>query len=159
VLSVTVQVGAVPVQAPRHSFNLLPAAAAAVTVLRGPCTGPLIGGPVTVTASGGREVARVTLVKALQAAGVPVQSAGGKVVHVVGYGDRLTDLSPGAEMTVGMDQPCLLASARSPVLAATYSSSPASLSALADVIAGKAKAPGRSPVGVTGLPRSACAKK
>jgi beta-N-acetylhexosaminidase len=59
---------------------------------------------------------------------------------------------------VGMDRPDLLASARSPVLAATYSSSPASLSALADVIAGRARAPGRSPVGVTGLPRSACSR-
>jgi beta-N-acetylhexosaminidase len=118
-----------------------------------------VDGPVTVTASGGREVARVALVKALQAAGVPVQSAGGKVVHLVGYGDRLTDLSLDAQVTVGMDKPDLLASARSPVLVATYSSSPASLSALAEVIAGRAKAPGRSPVEVTGLPRSACSKR
>jgi beta-N-acetylhexosaminidase len=146
------------VGSPEHQRPVRAAAAASVTVLRGACSGPLIGGPVTVTASGGREVARVTLVKALQAAGVPVQSAGGKVVHLVGYGDRRTDLSPSAEMTVGMDRPDLLASARSPVLAATYSSSPASLSALADVIAGRARAPGRSPVGVTGLPRSACSR-
>jgi phosphoglucosamine mutase len=34
----------------------------------------------------------------------------------------------------------------------------ASLSALADVIAGTAKATGRSPVRVTGLPRSACVR-
>jgi beta-N-acetylhexosaminidase len=146
------------VGSPEHRRRIREAAAASVTVLRGACSGPLIDGPVTVTASGGREVARVTLVKALQAAGVPVQSAGGKVVHLIGYGDRRTDLSLSAEMTVGMDQPDLLASARSPVLAATYSSSPASLSALADVIAGRAKAPGRSPVAVTGLPRSACSK-
>jgi hypothetical protein len=32
VLRLTVQVGALPVQAPRHSFNLLPAAAVAVRV-------------------------------------------------------------------------------------------------------------------------------
>jgi len=146
------------VNSPDHQRVVREAAAASVTVLRGPCSGPLIGGPVTVTASGGREVARVTLVKALQAAGVPVQSAGGKVVHLIGYGDRSTDLSLSAEMTVGMDRPDLLSAARSPVLVATYSSSPASLSALADVIAGKAKAPGRSPVAVTGLPRSACVK-
>jgi beta-N-acetylhexosaminidase len=94
----------------------------------------------------------------LQAAGVPVQSAGGKVVHLVGYGDRLTDLSLGAEATVAMDKPDLLGASRTPVLVATYSSSAASLSALAGVIAGTAKAPGRSPVRVAGLPRSACVR-
>ncbi|HET6531566.1 MAG TPA: glycoside hydrolase family 3 N-terminal domain-containing protein [Actinoplanes sp.] len=143
---------------PEHQRAVRAAAAASITVLRGPCTGPAVRGPVTVTASGGREVARVTLVKALQAAGVPVQSAGGKVVHLVGYGDRRTDLSTGAEVTVGMDQPDLLASARSPVLISTYSSSPASMAALADVVAGRERAPGRSPVRVPGLPRSACAR-
>ncbi|HEU4346367.1 MAG TPA: glycoside hydrolase family 3 N-terminal domain-containing protein [Actinoplanes sp.] len=145
-------------RSPEHERAVSAAAAASVTVLRGRCTGPLVDGPVTVTASGGREVARVTLVKALQAAGVPVRSAGGRIVHLVGYGDRLTDLSLDAEVTVGMDKPDLLGAARSPVLVATYSSSPASLSALAGVIAGKVKAPGRSPVAVSGLPRSACVK-
>ena len=41
---------------------------------------------------------------------------------------------------------------------ATYSSSKLSLTALAAVIAGKAKAPGKSPIEVTGLKRSACVK-
>ncbi|GIF20951.1 beta-N-acetylhexosaminidase [Actinoplanes tereljensis] len=130
--------------------------AASITVLKGPCTGPLVAGPVTVTAADGREVARVTLVKALQAAGVNVLAAGGKVVHLVGYGDSGTDLDPAAAVTVIMDTPYLLASAKSPVLVATYSSSKLSLTALAAVIAGKAKAPGKSPVAVTGLPRTAC---
>ncbi len=132
------------------------AAAASITVLRGRCSGPLPAGPVSVTASGGRDAARTTLVKALQEAGVPVQAAGGTVVHLVGYGDRRTDLSPDAAVTVMMDHPALLAGATSPTLIATYSSSPASLSALADVLAGKAKAPGRSPVTVPGLPPSTC---
>ncbi|MFB9359147.1 glycoside hydrolase family 3 protein [Actinoplanes nipponensis] len=134
------------------------AAAAAVTLLRGRCSGPLVSGPVTVTASGGRDAARIALVKALQAAGVKVQAAGGTVVHLVGYGDRQTDLSPDAAITVIMDTPQLLAGARSPTLLATYSSSPLSLTALATVLAGKATAPGRSPVAVAGLPRSACVK-
>ena len=43
-------------------------------------------------------------------------------------------------------------------LVATYSSSQASMVALAAVLAGKAKAPGRSPVAVEGLPPSACAR-
>jgi beta-N-acetylhexosaminidase len=141
-----------------HGRAVLAADAASVTVLRGKCSGPLITGPVTVTASDGREVARVALVKALQAAGKRVQAAGGKEVHLVGYGDRSVDLSLAAEITVAMDTPYLLGASRSPTLLATYSSSQLSMTALADVIAGTAAAPGRSPVGITGLPRSACVK-
>ncbi|GAA2626673.1 glycoside hydrolase family 3 protein [Paractinoplanes durhamensis] len=130
--------------------------AASITVLRGACAGPLVAGPVTVTAADGREVARVTLVRALQAAGVNVQAAGGKIIHLVGYGDKAADLDQAAAVTVIMDTPGLLASAKSPVLVASYSSSKLSLTALASVIAGKTKAPGKSPVAVPGLPRTAC---
>jgi beta-N-acetylhexosaminidase len=143
---------------PEHVRAVGAADAAAITLLKGPCTGPLVSGPVTVTASGGREAARVALVKALQTAGVQVQAAGGKVVHLVGYGDRRTDLSPEATVTVIMDTPYLLEGSRSPTLLATYSSSPLALTALATVLAGKAKAPGKSPVAVGKLPRSACAE-
>jgi beta-N-acetylhexosaminidase len=130
--------------------------AASITLLKGSCTGPLVTGPVTVTAAEGREVARVNLVRALQAAGIDVQAAGGKIIHLVGYGDKPSDLDPAAAVTVMMDTPYLLASAKSPTLIATYSSSKLSLTALATVIAGQAKAAGKSPVAVTGLPRSAC---
>jgi beta-N-acetylhexosaminidase len=143
---------------PAHQQAVLAADAASITVLRGKCSGPLVTGPVTVTASGGREVARVNLVKALQAAGVQVVAANGTIIHLVGYGDRQVDLSPAAALTVVMDTPYLLAAAQSATLIATYSSSQLSLTALANVIAGKATAPGRSPVAVTGLPRSACVK-
>ena len=131
-------------------------AASAVTVLRGRCSGALVAGPVTVTAGPQRELARTTLVKELQAAGVRVQAAGGSVVHLVGYGDRGTDLNPAAAVTVTMDTPYLLASAKSPTLVATYSSSRLSMAGLARVLAGKAKATGRTPVAVAGLPRTAC---
>jgi beta-N-acetylhexosaminidase len=130
--------------------------AASVTVLRGSCRGPLLTGPITVTAAAGREVARGNLVRALQAAGAKVQAAGGQVVHLVGYGDNPADLDPAAAVTVMMDTPYLLASARSPTLIATYSSSKLSLTALAGLLAGTAKAGGRSPVAVPGLPASAC---
>lgn len=129
---------------------------ASITILKGNCDGPLLTGPVTVTAPEEREVARVNLVRALQAAGVPVQAAGGKIIHLVGYGDKPADLDPGAAITVMMDTPYLLAGAKSPTLIATYSSSKLSLTALATVIAGKAKATGKSPVAINGLPRSAC---
>ena len=144
------------VSSPAHQEAVGRLAAAAVTVLRGRCSGALVAGPVTVTAAPSREAARVNLVKALQAAGLDVQAAGGAVVHLVGYGDKRTDLDPAAAITVGMDTPHLLASAKSPTLIATYSSSALSLTGLAQVIAGKAEAAGRSPVAVAGLPRSAC---
>nr|WP_249998195.1 glycoside hydrolase family 3 N-terminal domain-containing protein [Actinoplanes sp. M2I2] len=144
------------VGSPEHEKAVAALDAASITVLRGPCSGALLSGPVTVTAPGDREVARVNLVRALQAQGFKVQAAGGAVVRLVGYGDKSVDLDPAARVTVMMDTPHLLASSRSPVLVATYSSSKLSLNALAAVLAGKAQAPGRSPVAVTGLPRTAC---
>jgi len=141
---------------PAHQQAVAALDAASVTVLRGSCQGPLLTGPITVTASEGREVARVNLVHALQAAGAKVQAAGGRIVHLVGYGDGTVDLDPTAAVTVMMDTPYLLASAKSPTLIATYSSSKLSLTALADLLAGRAKATGRSPVAVPGLPVSAC---
>jgi len=131
-------------------------AAAAVTVLRGPCQGPLVKAPVTVTAASGRDQQRSWLVEALKAAGVETADSGGGRIHLVGYGDSSADLAPGAAATVAMDLPTVLAKATSPVRVATYSSTRAAMTALAAVIAGKAPAPGRSPIDVAGLPRSAC---
>jgi beta-N-acetylhexosaminidase len=131
------------------------AAAAAVTVLRGGCTGPLVHGPVTVTSSNGRDQQRAWLTDALRQQKVPVVPAGGTEVRLVGYGDDTTDLGQAA-VTVGMDLPGMLRDAKSPVLLATYSSSQASMTALAAVLAGAARAPGHSPVDIAGLPRSAC---
>ena len=139
-----------------HEAAVAPLAAAAVTLLRGPCDGPLVTGPVTVSAAAGRDVARSRLVEALAAAGVEVVDEGGTVVHLVGFGDDRSDLREDAGVTVAMDTPYLLEKARSPVLVATYSSSRLSLAALADVLAGRARAPGRSPVPLAGLPASAC---
>jgi beta-N-acetylhexosaminidase len=50
----------------------------------------------------------------------------------------------------------VLATADSPALLATYSSTEPALRAVAAVIAGRATAVGRSPVAVAGLPRTAC---
>jgi beta-N-acetylhexosaminidase len=139
-----------------HHRAVAPVAAASVTVLRGPCTGPLVDGPVTVTASSGRDRARDWLAEALSAAGARVTHSGETVVHLVGYGDGPGDLRDDASVTVTMDTPHLLERAGSPVLLATYSSSRLSMRALAAVLTGQATAPGRSPVAVPGLPRSAC---
>ncbi|MFD2763449.1 glycoside hydrolase family 3 protein [Micromonospora eburnea] len=130
-------------------------AAAAVTMLRGRCDAPVTG-PVTVTSAAGRDRARAALTEALTAAGVDVVPSGGRIVHLVGYGDGAGDLRADAAVTVAMDTPYVLADAKSPTLLATYSSSQASLTALAGVLAGKALPAGRSPVPVTGLPATAC---
>ncbi|MGI5148355.1 glycoside hydrolase family 3 protein [Plantactinospora sp. CA-294935] len=132
------------------------AAASSITMLRGRCGGPLLTGPVTVTAASGRERSRDRLSQALRAAGVKVTPSGGAVVHLVGYGDTAADLRGDATVTVAMDTPYLLGRANSKVLLATYSSNPASLTALAEVLTGRARPTGRSPVPVGGLPRTSC---
>ncbi|WP_435826633.1 glycoside hydrolase family 3 protein [Micromonospora inaquosa] len=140
---------------PAHRAAADALAAAAVTVLRGTC-GAGVRGPVTVTSSDGRDGTRATLTAALTAAGVSVKPSGGTIVHLVGYGDGAEDLSADAAVTVAMDTPYVLADAKSPTLLATYSSSRASMTALAAVLAGKARPGGRSPVPVPGLPATTC---
>ncbi|SCL68358.1 beta-N-acetylhexosaminidase [Micromonospora citrea] len=141
---------------PAHRKAAEDLAAAAVTMLRGSCGGA-VRGPVTVTSSGGRDHTRAALTEALTAAGVKVVPSGGTVVHLVGYGDGAGDLRADAAVTVAMDTPYVLAKAKSPTLLATYSSSRASMTALAGVLAGKARPGGRSPVPVPGLPATTCA--
>jgi len=153
-LAATPTAGDVGVAAHRDAAQAV--AAAAVTVLKGACSGPLVRGQVSVTASNGRGQQVAWLSAALKAQGVSVVASGGQRVHLVGYADGTGDLASGAAVTVAMDTPYLLRSATSAVRIATYSSSEASMRALAAVLAGKAPAPGRSPVAVTGLPRSAC---
>lgn len=131
-------------------------AAAAVTVLKGRCGAALVSGPVRITSSAGRDRQRAWLTEALAANGMTVVRSGGTVVHLVGYGDTEPDLSREAAVTVGMDLPYLLEKATSGTLVATYSSSRASMEALGAVLAGRAGAPGRCPVRLSGLPRSAC---
>lgn len=142
--------------APAHRAAADALATAAVTVLRGTCGGA-VRGPVTVTSSGGRDGTRTVLTAALTAAGVQVKPSGGTIVHLVGYGDGANDLRADAAVTVAMDTPYVLSGAKSPTLLATYSSSRASMTGLAAVLAGKARPGGRSPVTVPGLPATTCA--
>ncbi|WP_203657298.1 glycoside hydrolase family 3 protein [Actinocatenispora rupis] len=129
-------------------------AAAAVTTLRGQCTGPLVSGTVRLT--GGTDQKRSWLTDALRANGITVSTSGGTQVALTGYGDTTRDLSPNADVTVGMDEPYLLSEVRSKTVLATFGATKESMTALAAVLAGKATAPGRSPVPIQGLPRSAC---
>jgi beta-N-acetylhexosaminidase len=118
-------------------------AAKAVTVLKGRWEPAR---RLCVTASAGRERARGWLVDALRIRGVDAVPDAATRVHLVGYGDTGPDLAADATVTVAMDTPYLLARSASPVLLATYSSSQASMVALAAVLAGHATASGRSPV-------------
>ncbi|MGH3737898.1 MAG: glycoside hydrolase family 3 protein [Micromonosporaceae bacterium] len=127
-------------------------AAAAVTVLKGRCDGALVPGSVQVT--GGTDRQREWLTEALRDYGLKVGA--GARVHLTGYGDGPGDLAPGAQVTVGMDTPYLLARAGTPTVLAAYGANEFSMRAVAAVLAGKAPAPGRSPVPVKGLPASAC---
>jgi beta-N-acetylhexosaminidase len=136
-----------------HAEGVAQAAAASITVLKGQCTA--VTGPLTVTAAKGRDAARDRLAQALRDQGVGV-GPGGTVVHLVGYGDSKADLNAKAAVTVAMDTPYILGLAASPMRIATYSSSPLSMDALAAVLAGKATAPGKSPVAVKGLARTSC---
>ncbi|WP_432977848.1 glycoside hydrolase family 3 N-terminal domain-containing protein [Dactylosporangium sp. CA-233914] len=130
------------------------AAAAAITILRGKCSGALVTGPIRVTAAGG-DTARGWLEENLRAAGAEVVTQGGSEIRLISYGRGSADLSSTAAVTVALDTPHVLGSAKG-TLVATYSSSRASMAALSDVLLGKAKAPGHTPVPVPGLPASAC---
>jgi beta-N-acetylhexosaminidase len=141
---------------PAHRAAALSVAQAAITVLRGRCDGPLVDGPVRVTASAGRDQQVTWLTEALTAEGVPVVTQGGQRVHLIGLLDGPADLAPDAAVTVSMDTPFLLAGATSPLRVATYSSTQVAMRALAAVLAGRSRAPGHSPVPVDGLPASAC---
>ncbi|MFI5911527.1 glycoside hydrolase family 3 protein [Dactylosporangium sp. NPDC051541] len=130
------------------------AAAAAITIFRGPCGGALAKGPLRVTAAGA-DTSRGVLEDALRQAGAEVVTQGGTEIRLIGYGRGSADLSASAAVTVALDTPYVLSTAKG-TLVATYSSSKASMSALADVLVGKAKATGRSPVPVQGLQPTAC---
>lgn len=140
-------------QSAGHQAEVAAAASAAITVLRGPCTGRLVQGPVTIT--GGVAGQRDILAAALRKAGIAVTANASTVVNLVGYGDDSSALRRAA-VTVGMDAPYLLSQVDSPVVLASYGGAPASLQAVAAVLAGTAKAPGRLPIPVSGFPASAC---
>jgi beta-N-acetylhexosaminidase len=138
---------------PADRAAALEVAAAAVTVLRGSCTGPLVRGPVTIAGDKWTQQ-RQWLTEALAAHGITT-GAGGGTVRLIGYGEGTSALGP-ADVTIAMDIPTVLSAAPGS-LVATYSASQVSMQALAVVLAGKAKAPGRTPVPVSGLKPSACA--
>ncbi|MBD8868551.1 beta-N-acetylhexosaminidase [Nocardioides sp. MJB4] len=121
--------------------------AAAVTVVAGPCSGRLVGDGVRVRGSDPAQVA--TFRAAARAAGLPL-----------GAGTNVTLLGRGADpvrrgVAVALATPYVLGRSRAPVRIATFGSTPGAMSALVQVLLGRARAPGRLPVEVPGV-RAGC---
>ncbi|HJW00498.1 MAG TPA: glycoside hydrolase family 3 N-terminal domain-containing protein [Arthrobacter sp.] len=118
--------------------------AGAVTVLSGPCSGPLVPGSVQV--AGGSPQERARFEAAAVKAGLAI--GGGPVVNLIGYGGA----PAGGDIAVSLDAPWPLKDSPAPVKVALYGRSPGAFDALAAVLAGKATAPGKLPAAVGSFP-------
>ncbi|TLM85503.1 beta-N-acetylhexosaminidase [Pseudarthrobacter sp. NamE2] len=118
--------------------------AAAVTVVSGPCAGPLVPGAVRV--AGGRPGDRQRFEAAAARAGLALGS--GPVVNLIGFGGR----PGGGDIEVALDAPWALQASPAPVRLALYGRTDAAFDALVAVLAGKAPAPGNLPAAVGTLP-------
>jgi len=114
--------------------------AAAVTVLTGPCHGPMVPGSVRV--AGGSELDRARFANAARAAGIALGT--GPLVTLIGY-----EQPPAAgDVVVALDAPWPLAGSAAPAKVALYGRSQEAFNVLAAVLAGKAAAPGKLPAAV-----------
>ncbi len=122
--------------------------AAGATVVSGPCRGRLVAASV-------RPVGDAALVSrfksAARRAGLGVGA--GTTVALLGHGDRPRR----ADVVVSTDTPYVLGSSRGRTARiAMYGETPGAMQALVRVLLGRAKAPGRLPVKVAGVPRTGC---
>ncbi len=118
--------------------------ASAVTVVSGPCSGPLVPGAVRVAGGGPGDKERFEAAAAR--AGLSVGT--GPLVNLIGYGGR----PAGGDIEVALDAPWTLQASPAPVRLALYGRSDAAFDALAAVLAGKAPAPGKLPAAVGTIP-------
>ncbi|MFK5633817.1 glycoside hydrolase family 3 protein [Ornithinimicrobium sp. LYQ103] len=121
--------------------------AAAITIVQGPCSGPLIDGGVVPM---GDPLAVQRLEHAAESAGVPVGT--GTTVELLRPGQP----SRGAQIAVALETPYLLGGSGAPVRIALFGDTPGAVAALVDVLTGEATAPGRLPVPVDGVERAGC---
>jgi beta-N-acetylhexosaminidase len=118
---------------------------AAITVLAGPCQGPMV--PATVRVTGGSAQDRSRFAAAAQAAGIGIGS--GPLVSLIGFGGSPAVPETAApDVAVALDAPWPLADSAAPAKIALYGRSQGAFDALAAVLAGKASAPGKLPVAV-----------
>jgi beta-N-acetylhexosaminidase len=118
---------------------------AAITVLAGPCAGPMV--PDTVRVTGGSAQDRSRFAAAAQKAGIGIGS--GPLVSLIGFGGSPAAPETAApDVAVALDAPWPLADSAAPAKIALYGRSQGAFDALAAVLAGKAAAPGKLPVAV-----------
>ncbi|MDQ0820036.1 beta-N-acetylhexosaminidase [Arthrobacter sp. V4I6] len=119
--------------------------AAAITVLAGPCSGPMV--PPSVRFTGGTDQDRSRFAAAARDVGISIGE--GPLVSLIGYGRPPADPeAPVADVAVTLDAPWALAASAAPAKIALYGRSQGAFDALAAVLAGKAAAPGKLPVAV-----------
>ena len=118
--------------------------AAALTVVAGPCTGPLAPGSVRV--AGGGPGDRDRFAAAAARAGLTVGA--GPLVNLIGFGGK----PAGGDIAVALDAPWPLQGSTAPVKLALFGRTDAAFDALAAVLAGKAPAPGKLPAAVGPFP-------
>lgn len=118
--------------------------AAAVTVLSGPCAGPIVQGSIRI--AGGSPQDRVRLEASAAKAGLG--TGAGPVVSLIGYEGN----PAGGDVAVTLDAPWPLQDSGAPVKIALYGRTPGAFDALAAVLAGKAAAPGKLPAAVGRYP-------
>lgn len=138
--------GAAGAGAPAGSAAALSAqvSASAVTVVSGPCSGPLVPGSVRV--AGGGPGDRERFEAAAARAGLTVGS--GPLVSLIGFGGK----PAGGDIAVALDAPWPLQGSTAPVKLALYGRTDEAFDALAAVLAGKAPAPGKLPAAVGPFP-------
>jgi beta-N-acetylhexosaminidase len=139
------QTAAQPAAAP-GSGNALSASvsAAALTVVSGACSGPLVPGSVQL--AGGSPQDRARFEAAAAKAGLATGS--GPLVTLIGYNGR----PAGGDIAVALDAPWPLGASSSPTKIALYGRTQGAFDALASVLAGKAAAPGKLPAAVGPFP-------
>jgi len=118
--------------------------AGAVTVLSGPCGGPMVHGGIRI--SGGSPQDRSRFEAAAAKSGLAIGD--GPVVTLIGY----AGLPAGGDIAVTLDAPWPLQDSGAPVKIALYGRTPGAFDALAAVLAGKATAPGKLPAAVGRYP-------
>jgi beta-N-acetylhexosaminidase len=154
--------------------------AAAITVVSGHCRGRLVGDSVFPY---GDTDDRSAFIRAARAAGLEIlvrrdpparlaeprtrrqrqrlavwtaeeeaRLASGTSIGFTGYGGAPVV----ADVAVATDTPYVLGQSRARVRIATYGDTPGAMASLVDVLLGDARAPGRLPVVVTGMPRRGC---
>jgi beta-N-acetylhexosaminidase len=118
--------------------------AAAITVLSGQCSGPLVPGAVRLDGGSPQDRARFEAA----AAKVGLSVGEGPLVSLIGYGG----LPAAGDVAVTLDAPWPLQGSSAPVKIALYGRSQGAFDALAAVLAGKAGAPGKLPAAVGSFP-------